>query len=425
MWCAWGINGRRATEEEAFYSDNLLISHATVNPVRHICSSVVLYSKRYPNQFHFTDEAECQRRLSELYPTDTEDVTDSLFTTDRPNILTIQLESFGAPFIEALGGVRGVAPEISTWMKRGVWFSHAYAGSFRTDRGTVCALSGCPPYPTTSLMMDDNRLDALPSIARTLTEKGYSADYIYGSNAQHMNKEKYLLATGYQKVWDIDDLNIPDDKLTGWGASDSMALARMLELIQTKYKSGKPFYIGMQTIDSHEPFAVPYHRLKNKVHNAFGYTDHCMGQFLSRLSRTKAWSNLIVIVYADHGHTYNTTLANPEFFHMPLFMVGGAIRKAQKIDVLTAQSDIPATLLSQMGIPHSKDFPWSRNVLSRNYTHPFVYSNYPSGAMFIDDSGVTIYSISGERVITSRPDSGTEKRVQAIRTLLQGTYQSL
>ena len=418
----WGINGRRADEHSAFYSDKLLLSHAAVNPVGHMACSILLYQKDFSEQFRYDDEQSCRQRCESLFPSmGSADSTLTILSVKRPNVLTIQLESFGAPFVEALGGAEGVAPEISEWMRRSVWFANAYAASFRTDRGTVCALNGFPPFPTRSPLLEDSVIGSLPSIAKTLKGLGYSTDYIYGGNALYMNKGEYLCATGYDKVWDIDDLDVPSEVRTGWGANDSVALERTLALVGERNASGKPYYIGMQTIDSHEPFDVPYHRLDNKVYNAFAYTDHCVGHFLNELSKTEAWKNLVVVIFADHGHTYNTTYADAELFHMPLFFTGGAIKESKRIDVLTSQSDIAATLFAQMGIDHAQ-FPWSRNVLSSSYSHQFVYANYPSGVLLRDASGTTIYDISADATITADPTEGNEQRINDIKTLLQGSY---
>ena len=332
----------------------------------------------------------------------------------------------GAPFIESMGGVKDVTPEICQWMKRGVNFTNAWATSFRTDRGTVSVLSGYPAYPTTSLMMTDSCLPLLPSLAKTLKQYGYTADYMYSGNANHMNKRKYLEAVGY-RVWDIEDINVSQEERDIWGANDSIAMNRMLSLMmQTKQENGndKPFYWGCQTISSHEPWEVPYHRLDNKVHNAFAYTDHCVGQFLDSLSRTPLWDNLLVVVFADHGHTYNLTFDKPEFFHMPLFLVGGAVKKIKNIDTIIAQNDIVATILSQMGIPHNEEFPWSRNVLSKNYNYPFAYSNYPAGALLVDNSGKTIIDVQSEYIMTEKPER-SEERLKNLRTVIQKSYETI
>lgn len=422
----WGINGRRADERSAFHSEKTLLNHAAINPVGHMVRSLWTYSKDFNEQFRLMPEEECDSIFTNIFPTDTEDITDTLLRTRRPDILTIQLESMGAPFIESLGGAKNVAPELCQWMTRGVNFTNAWATSFRTDRGTVSALSGYVSYPTTSLMMTDSCLPLLPSLAKTLKGYGYTADYMYSGNSNHMNKRKYMEAVGF-RMWDIEDINVSEEERDVWGANDSIAMNRMLGLIRrTKQENGpdKPFFWACQTISSHEPWEVPYQRLDNKVHNAFAYTDHCVGQFLDSLSRTSVWDNLLVVVYADHGHTYGLTFDNPEFFHMPLFFIGGAVSKVRTYDTIIAQNDMVATILSQMGIPHNKEFPWSRNVFSRNYTYPFAYCNYPAGALFVDGSGKTMMDVQSGYIMADEPEPSGE-RLKHLQVMLQKTYDTI
>lgn len=422
----WGVNGRRADERSAFHSEKIMLNHAAINPVGHMIRSLWTYSKDFNEQFRLMPEDECNTIFAQIFPTDTEDITDTLLRTRRPDILTIQLESMGAPFIESLGGAKNVAPELCQWMTRGVNFTNAWATSFRTDRGTVSALSGYVSYPTTSLMMTDSCLPLLPSLAKTLKGYGYTADYMYSGNSNHMNKRKYMEAVGF-RMWDIEDINVSEEERDVWGANDSIAMNRMLGLIQrTKQENGpdKPFFWACQTISSHEPWEVPYHRLDNKVHNAFAYTDHCVGQFLDSLSRTSVWDNLLVVVYADHGHTYGLTFDNPEFFHMPLFFIGGAVSKVRTYDTIIAQNDMVATILSQMGIPHNEEFPWSRNVFSRNYTYPFAYCNYPAGALFVDGSGKTMMDVQSGYIMADEPKASTE-RLKNLQVMLQKTYDTI
>ncbi len=422
----WGVNGRRADERSAFHSEKIMLNHAAINPVGHMVRSLWTYSKDFNEQFRLMPEEECDSIFTNIFPTDTEDITDTLFRTRRPDILTIQLESMGAPFIESLGGAKNVAPELCQWMTRGVNFTNAWATSFRTDRGTVSALSGYVSYPTTSLMMTDSCLPLLPSLAKTLKGYGYTADYMYSGNSNHMNKRKYMEAVGF-RMWDIEDIDVAPEERDVWGANDSIAMNRMLGLIQrTKQENGaeKPFFWACQTISSHEPWEVPYHRLDNKVHNAFAYTDHCVGQFLDSLSRTSVWDNLLVVVYADHGHTYGLTFDNPEFFHMPLFFIGGAVSKVRTYDTIIAQNDMVATILSQMGIPHNEEFPWSRNVFSRNYTYPFAYCNYPAGALFVDGSGKTMMDVQSGYIMADEPEPSGE-RLKHLQVMLQKTYDTI
>ena len=150
--------------------------------------------------------------------------------------------------------------------------------------------------------------------------------------------------------------------------------------------------MAFQTISSHEPWDVPYHRLGDKRLNAFAYTDHCLGLLIDSLSTLPAWDNMLVIIIPDHGYLYEQTYDDSEFFHSPMLWVGGAVKEPRRMHTLMNQSDIAATLLAQMGLSHD-EYAWSRNVLAPDYT-PFIYCNYPAGLFFKDASGESLYDLS-------------------------------
>jgi phosphoglycerol transferase MdoB-like AlkP superfamily enzyme len=417
----WGITGQRSSEASVFEFEPIVLNHAAVNTAGHMLHSLWIYQQAPDRQFRSMKDEDCDALMQDLYPEEMDDITDTLLTTTRPNVLTIQLESFGASFVETLGGAEGVTPELCRWMERGVNFTNAWSNSFRTDRGTVSALSGYLSYPTYSLMMEDDCLGNFPSLASTLAANGYTTDYLYGGNSENMNKRKYLLSSGFQNVWDISNIDVPQEERDAWGANDSISFQRLYSMLTKKKDSA--WYFAYQSISSHEPWTVPYHKLDNEVYNAFAYTDHCLGSFLDRLSKTPLWENLVVIIFADHGSMYQLDYQHPTFFRMPLLMVGGAIKEPKSFGMFINQSDMVGTLLGQMQISR-KDYPWSRNVLSKNYTYPFVYSTYPSGMLFADSTGVAMMDLQSGCVVYSDGEDG-DSRVLRTKAILQRSYDKL
>lgn len=421
VFTVWGITGQRCTEASVYEFQPIVLNHAAVNTTGHMLHSLWIYQQAPQKQFKSMRDEECDALMQDLYPEQMDDITDTLLTTSRPNVLTIQLESFGASFVERLGGAEGVTPELCQWMQKGVNFTNAWSSSFRTDRGTVSALSGYLSYPTYSLMMEGECLGYFPSIASSLSAFGYKTDYLYGGHSENMNKRNYLLATGFQTVWDISSLNVPEAERDAWGANDSISFQRLYNILTTRKDS--VWYFGYQSISSHEPWTVPYHKLENEVYNAFAYTDHCLGAFLDSLSHTSVWENLVVIIFADHGSMYQLDYQHPMFFRMPLLMVGGAVKEPKTYYMFINQSDIVGTLLAQMQISR-KDYPWSRNVLSRNYRYPFVYSTYPSGMLFADSTGVTMMDLQSGCVVYSNGNQALN-RVSRTKAILQRSYDKL
>lgn len=405
----------------AYHSNRLFLNHSAVNPAFSLFYSLTKY-KRFNEQFRYMKSEECREVFAPLYPQETEDITDTLLTTQRPNILYIQLESFGAQFIKELGGLPDVCPNISRFIQEGVFFDNMYANSFRTDRATVSAISGHTSYPTASLMRIPAKLEGLPALPKSLAEIGYTTDYFYGGDITIMGKQGYLISAGFQHLTSSTDFSLAQANETKWGVNDSTIMDRAFQMIMSR-PADQLWLTGVQTLNSHEPFEVPYHRLEDKVQNAFAYTDHCLGMFIDSLRQTPLWDNLLIILMPDHGMMYNVTYEDPEFFHIPMVWMGGAVRGPRLIHTLMNQTDFAATLLSQLGISH-KEFRWSRNVLSKAYTSPFAYCSFPSGIMFTDSTGVSVFDITANRPITERPSSSSG-RLQRAKAILQSSYDEL
>lgn len=402
----------------AYYSSRIFLNHAATNPVLAFASTIP-HNTQYPDRRQYLDESVCDEVFTSLYPDSTEDLTDTLLTTSRPNVLLVFMESFGGKFVKELGGLPDVSPNLSRLIPEGIFWENYYSNSFRTDRGTVSTYSGWLSYPVQSLMKETQCHHQLPSIAKSLEAEGYKTTYLYPGPMTNMGKRQYLANMHFNELLDHTAFE-PQEINSAWGANDSTSAMKAFHVIAQKDTTSK-WFMAYQTISSHEPWDVPYHRLSDKVQNAFAYTDHCVGQLIDSLRTLPAWDNLLVIIIPDHGFLYQQNFQDPEFFHSPMLWLGGAVRKPQRMQVLMNQSDLAATLLSQMQVPHTQ-YPWSRNVLSRHYTYPFVYCNFPAGVLFKDSTGVSIYDLTASRTIMEYPSDNGQRTIKA-RAILQRSVE--
>ena len=344
----------------------------------------------------------------------------TLLTMQRPDVLVVFLEGFGSRFIQELGGLPDVAPGWSRLIPEGIFWQNYYSNSFRTDRGTVSAFCGWLSYPDVGLMKQAEYHDALSSLAHTLGKEGYETGYLYGGAMTNMGKRRYLEDTDFRHLYD-DTAFSPEQKSGCWGVNDSTALQKACQLI-SQWQDGHHFLVA-QTLSSHEPWDVPYHRLDDKILNAFAYTDYSLACMIDSLKQLPQWQNLLVIMIPDHGFLYRQSYDDPGFFHAPMLWTGGAIRQPRRMDILMNQSDLAATLLSQMGISHD-EYPWSRNVLSQTYTYPFVYCTWPAGILFADSTGTSIYDLNGDMALVEQSaDDG--QRILRAKAILQSSYDQL
>ena len=396
-----------------------LADHAAVNPVLAFAESI-----RWTNDFgarhNYLSEADRQDMVQGLYPAPSDDICDTLLTTARPDILVVFMESFGSRFVEEQGGLPDVAPGWSRLIPEGIFWQNYYSNSFRTDRGTVSAFCGWLSYTDVGLMRHTELHPKLPSIAVSLQREGYATGFMYGGAMTNMGKGEFLKNMKFS-LSPFDVSSEDEDIMGSWGIRDGEMCRRAVQEV-ARWQEGRHFMV-LQTLSSHEPWDVPYHRLGDTVLNAFAYTDQCVASMIDSLRRLPQWDNLLVVMLPDHGYLYQQSYKDPGFFRSPMLWTGGAVRSPRRMDVLMNQSDLAATLLSQMGIRHD-EFPWSRNVLSKDYVYPFVYCNWPAGVLFADSTGVSIYDTAGDAVLLDEPSDGGLRLLRA-KAILQTSYDQL
>ena len=427
-----GVGRSTANVGMVYYSDRLYLNHCAVNPVFSVVSSL-FKTKDFASEHNVFPEEERARLFADLHYSTAGHTTDTLLRTSRPNVLLIIMEGCGGVFVNAVDSLAdpNITPRLNQLAREGVVFTNCYANSFRTDRGTVCALSGYPAFPDVSVMKVPSRRDGLPSIARSLKAVGYQTEFLYGGDIDFTGTNGYLRATGYQHTFGDKTFTASERATHGWGVTDRIAFARLLEMVKA-YPLDRPWHTGFLTLASHEPWGVPYARIAgDTIANAMAYLDDCIGQFIDSLRRLPQWDNTLVILLPDHGINYPATMRvdNPRKCHIPLIWTGGAIRQPRRIPTLMNQTDLCATLLGQLGIDHSA-FRFSRNVLSDTYTHPSAIHVWSEGLLWMDSSGHTALNLvtrppSVLQTSTPADTAATAQRIQAANAFLQTCYDDL
>jgi phosphoglycerol transferase MdoB-like AlkP superfamily enzyme len=400
---------------QVYYSQNQFLNHSAVNPVFSFLYSLS-HTMGDTAQYQFMDDDEATILTAPVYTTETE-LSDTLLTTDRPNIVIILLESCGEQFAAAM-------PYLQRLKKEGVWFTNCYANSWRTDRGTLCTLSGYPSFPALSVMKMPEKSRTLPSIAHSLQQEGYKTRYLYGGDINFTNMRSYLVATGWEQLVSMDDFTALERRSAKWGVRDDITFATLSDTIQKNGENSR-FLIGYSTLSSHEPWDVPIKQHPDEKQNAFAYLDHCLRNFIEPLKKTAAWKDLLVIMLADHGINNGDIDQSKPLLknHIPMLWVGGAVKEPRRIEALCNQTDLPATLLGQMHLSH-KAFTFSRDVLSKSYCYPTAVNNYNNAQLLIDSTGHILYDCDVRSLtISQSPDSARLLRLN--KAILQVTTNDL
>ena len=418
-----GVTESTSNIGQVYFSNEPFLNHSAVNPDFSLLSSMGK-SQDFASEFNFFDEEKRAALFDGLYPTTDGDSIIQVLNTKRPNILIILMEGFGGAFVEPLGGLPDVTPHFNRLSKEGVFFTNCYANSFRTDRGTVCTFSGYLGLPTASVMKIPAKSRTLPAIAEGLSKAGYKTDFLYGGDINFTNMKSYLLSTGYQRLTANTDFSLAEQTSNAWGVNDDITFEYLYNQLRNRKEEG-PWHTAFLTLSSHEPFEVPYHRLEDKIPNAFAYTDECLGKFIDRLKQTPAWKDLLVICLPDHGFYYPREGSNamPRFYHIPLLWLGGAVKQPMQVDKIMNQTDLAATLLGQLGLEHTA-FTFSRNVLGSDYKYPFPFYSFNNGFSFRDSTGVTVFDNNSGSILFDEPEAD-ESRLDKGKAILQTVYDDL
>ena len=414
-----GLDESTTNIGQVYYSQNQFLNHSAVNPVFSFFAS---FEKTATNNvtYHFMEDKACEQIVSELYNTKSIGI-DTLLTTQQPNIIVILLESCGGQFTE-ISGRTDITPNLNRLAHEGIYFTNCYANSWRTDRGTLCTWSGYPSFPTMSVMKMPSKSRSLPNIARTLQqERGYSTHYLYGGDINFTNMRSYLVAGGFSDLTWKDDYTKEEQTSAKWGVRDDITFQTLTELTQTMRQ---PFLIGYSTLSSHVPWDVPIHHFDDEVLNAFYYLDQCIGDFIQQLRQSDLWDNTLVIMLPDHGIVYaDLDESNPLLNHIPMLWVGGAVKQPRRIEQVCNQTDLPATLLGQLGIAHD-DYTFSRDVLSVTYKNPFAIHTYDDGYTIIDSASFVNYDFISNRVV-SNYGKDRDKLILRAKAILQAASKDL
>lgn len=417
-----GLDESTTNIGQVYFSQNQFLNHSAVNPVFSFFASLESTASYVPD-YTFMEEAERQQLMEGLYFTDSTQ-PDTLLKTQRPNIIVILLESCGGIFTEDIGGRPDIMPHLNRLTKEGVYFANFYANSYRTDRGTLCTWSGFPSFPRSSVMKMPEKTRLLPGIAQSLRKEGYHTTYLYGGDINFTNMRGYLVSIGFEQLHWMKDYSREEQKTSEWGVRDDITFATLTDMVRKWKDEGDHYLIGYSTLSSHEPWDVPTHRFNDEVLDAFNYLDACIGKFFKDIKQTAQWDNLLVIMLPDHGYSYfGVEEEHEQHDHVPMLWLGGAIKEPRRIEQLCNQTDLPATLLGQLGIAHD-EYEFSRDVMSQGYQYPFAVHTYNNGITMRDSTGFALLDLNANRIMVDM-SSDSELLIKKGKAILQTATERL
>ncbi len=416
-----GVQLAPVNQSAVYFSNITFANHAAVNALWNFMVSCYERTDNRKNPYHYMSDADAENTVNELFKSSK--MTDYLIKKNikNPNVIVITWESLTAKALQHLDAKESCVPTVDSLCKEGVLFSNIYSSGDRTFMGMSAVLAGQPAIPGENILEVPRKSAQLPCMSRSLRKKGYETGFYYGGESEFANMKSYLMNGQFNHFVDKHEFK-EEDLSSKWGAFDHVVFRRATSDLKT-YK--QPFFINILTLSSHEPFEVPegwnmpnFQPTTDNTalfKNSLYYTDKGFGEFINEAKKQTWWDNTLVVVIADHG-TPRLPPHDDDFlnYHIPMLWLGGALAvRDTVIDHIGGQTDLAATVLSQLDVPHD-DFRWSKNILRKDY-QPFAYFTFRDGFGFMQKD--VKYSWDTEGLVFRQqigtPDSSDLKKGKA------------
>lgn len=417
-------------QSAAYFSNNSLYNHAAVNTEWNLMASILQNNINAKNPYQFVSDSVAKNEILGLYPSTNDESSNQILTIPKPNIVLVILESFTSDVVGAFGGEANVCPSLSKIANDGIAFDSIYASGDRTDKGLIAILSAFPSQAVRSIIHQPDKFEKLASLPQSLKVNGYEPFFIYGGESEFANFKSYLLSSGINHIVDRNDFE-SSQMNSKWGAHDGYLFDKLNKELETKKQ---PFFAITLTLSSHEPFEIPIassfkgEDLPQLFRKSANYTDQCIEKFMQAAKKEKWYNQTLFVFVADHGHrlpkAYRTAYDFRKF-RIPLIFAGDVIKpefKGKRIHMLGSQTDLAATILSQLKIEHQQ-FNWSKDLLNKD-SKPFAFYSYDNGFGWVNPAQTIVQdNINKQIIFNSQPNLNSEENLRKGQSYMQKVFE--
>lgn len=424
-----GGYGRATLNPSAVYfSDNNPSNHLAVNTYWAFTKDMLKSSKKSPYQFLKDTEAEL---LTSKVLANSNDTIPSILNVENPNVVLVILEGMVAQVFEDLGGEKGITDNMKMMMADGVSFRKAYSAADRSDKGMIGIMSGFPSQGTESIIQYIPKHEKLASISQIYDSLGYKTSFYHGGQSEFYNFKSFMYSHGVKRV--VDTYNFPLDVMrNSWGVYDHVITTQMLTDFR---QEDKPFFSVFYTLVNHEPYTLKEgYKFGNKTksdayRSTSYYTDTMFNSFIEQSKKEDWYKNTVFVVVSDHGSIYPNEkhgLEDPNRYHIPLFIFGGALKEEYRgkvIDDVVSQLDVASTLWGFVSKDKSP-FKYSTNLFAKDRQNiAFFNSNNTFGV--ITNNQAVSFDMQGHKIAFVQNKKESVESVSDLINLSKAYYQTV
>ncbi|MBI1306854.1 MAG: sulfatase-like hydrolase/transferase [Bacteroidetes bacterium] len=419
-----GLDVSTLNLSSAYHSRNQYANHVSVNTVWNAVFSILNRSKTRINTdgISFPEAMMILKKHASkqnLFPFDLPDST---------NVVVIVLESYSARLISQLNGRDDVAPRMQEYIKQGWLFDNFYSNGDRSHQGLTALFTGFPGNAETEILKHPDKLLRLPNLMQDFTDAGYHTSMTYGGNLEFANIQSIFSVANRCSIYDKSYFSKFDDLKKGkWGVHDEHTFDHLLKICT---QQPEPFLNGIFSLSNHEPFDIPeinktFDDPLNKLFKAAWYTDSCIGAFLDAFSKTERWKHTLVVITADHAipQPGDLPIYHPDKFHIPLILLGGAIKQPQVFHQFASHVDIPATLSKWVLKERENKWMFSRSLFDTPRDESYFFYNLGSGIICRD--GCVVYDYIADKDLYRKAEGNDLKLMDELEVRNQNFTKAI
>lgn len=338
------------------------------------------------------------------------------------NVVLIIDESFSAQRTGVFCNTQQITPRFDALAKEGLLFDHFFSQGTHTHQGMFATMACFPNLPHYEyLMKQPEGANNFSGLTKVLAERDYQSLYVYNGDFAWDNQYGFFRAQHMQRFIGRHDFINPRFSDRTWGVSDEDMFDRGFEEIVKLQDGGQPYFVVLQTLSNHAPYALPPQLPVQPVEvdgrreehlTAMRYNDFALGAFFDKIKRRGNFDNTLFVFLGDHGFGGGEQITDIDLwrFHIPLLIWGKDIqqRYGATRSVVGSQVDVVPTIMGLLGGDYDHHC-WGRDLLALPESEPGRAIIKPSGTDF------TTAIIEGDAILVQPPN--TEPRLYKYSTL--------
>ena len=193
-----------------------------------------------------------------------------------------------------------------------------------------------------------------------LAQKGYTQEFLCGSDATFGGRRDYFEQHGDYRIFDLFTARekgyISPDYYQWWGYEDKILFEIAKDEVTRLALSGKPFNFTMLTVDTHHNNGYICSECKaqysNRLANVVNCTDRQVTEFVEWCMAQDFFRDTVIVLTGDHPRMDRSLVAETDFYDRTVYncFIGAAVTpKGETVQRVMTPFDIFPTTLAAMG----------------------------------------------------------------------------